>query len=449
MRAATTSRGQMRQQLTNFTYGILDYAAYPIGMLIVAPFILRNLGIAQYGVWTVTVSVVNIGSVVASGFGDASTQRIASRISAGNREGIASVVRAAMGIHLVLGLLSAIAIWCLAPLLADRLAMHDIALRGTCAGSIRLAAAITALRAMETVCISTQKAFQRYGPALRVSIAGRLLTLATAATLASRGEGVIELMAASLIVMAATLGIQAVGLHRLVKGPLTPAYEETLSNDLLRFGAFTWLIAATGVAFSQADRLVGGASVGAAAIVSYALCAQLCQPVYGVTAAGLHFFFPYLASRRAEGDGAAITRALLLSLAANAVLVLIGAGSLLGVGYRLLRMLANDELARTSAPLLPCVLAGTALLALSVTGSYAMVALGKARTVAMVNTAGCLAMVLSTAALLRENGALALADGRIAFALIALCIYIPLFKEARRLTVPLPYFATGETVEEV
>ena len=69
----------MRRQLSNSMYGLLDYAAYPIGMLVVAPFILRNLGASQYGIWMVTASVVNIGSILASGFGDANTQRVASQ----------------------------------------------------------------------------------------------------------------------------------------------------------------------------------------------------------------------------------------------------------------------------------------------------------------------------------------------------------------------------------
>ena len=78
----------MRRQLSNSIYGVLDYAAYPIGMLLVAPFILRNLGVAQYGIWAVTTSIVNIGSIVASGFGDANTQRIASHRSSGSSDGV-------------------------------------------------------------------------------------------------------------------------------------------------------------------------------------------------------------------------------------------------------------------------------------------------------------------------------------------------------------------------
>src|SRR5262249_33269097 len=138
-----------------------------------------------YGVWTVATSIVNIGSIVASGFGDANTQKIASRRASGNPDSVSRVVRAAMGIHLVLGTGSALVIWCAAGVLADRLALHDAGLRSTCIACIRIAALLTTIRAIEAVCISTQRAYERYGPAVRISVAGRLLSLAAALVLAS------------------------------------------------------------------------------------------------------------------------------------------------------------------------------------------------------------------------------------------------------------------------
>src|SRR5215831_9914051 len=415
----------MRRQLSNSIYGLLDYAAYPIGMLVVAPFILRNLGVAQYGIWTVTSSIVNIGSIFASGFGDANTQRIASHRSAGRLGAVPGVVRGAMGIHLVLGIVSTGVIWCVADFLADRLALGDAGLREMCVRCIRIAAVLTAIRAVETVCISTQKAYERYGAAVMISVAGRVLGLAAAAVLASHSQGVATIWAASAVLAALALGAQVIGLQRLLGTKnLAPSYEGSISKDLLQFGAFTWTLAATGVVFSQADRLMGGASFGASAVVSYALCAQLSQPVYGLTAAGLHFLFPYIACRHSTSDGNTLKRTLILAVLANTGLVVIGAGLLLVLSNRILHLLATEELTRTSAPLLPSVLAGSALLALSVTGSYAMVALGRVRTVALLNVVACAAMVVFAGSSLRRFGVMVLADGRIAFALIALCVYI-------------------------
>ena len=440
----------MRQQLSNSIYGMLDYAAYPVGMLIVAPFILRNLGVAQYGIWTVTTSLVNVGSIVASGFGDANTQKIGYQRSGTSGDSGARTVRAAMGIHVTLGLAAGFAIWSMAGFLAGRLVRNDAALRDSCVWSIRLAAVLTAIRAIETICISTQKAYERYGVAVRISVAGRLLSLAAAALLAVRADGVATIIFASVALTAVGLGIQLIGLQRLLgTRHIAPAYEGRISKDLLRFGAFTWMLAATGVVFGQADRLIGGASLGAAAIVAYALCAQLSQPVYGLTAAGLHFLFPYIASRHTRLHGTVLRKTVLLAVFANVVMALSGAGLLLVSSGRLLRVLAPDELARRSADLLPAVLAGSMLLALSVTGSYTMIALGRVRTVALLNLVACGVIVAFTVGSLRSLGIMAIAGGRIAFALVALCVYIPLTRELRWRTPQVEQFAPSEAVEGI
>ena len=93
----------MRTHLSNAAYGILDYGAYPIGMLAVAPVVLHHLGAAQYGVWAVATAAVSTGGVVASGFGDANIQHVASRRGLGEQGALEPAVRSLMGINLVLG----------------------------------------------------------------------------------------------------------------------------------------------------------------------------------------------------------------------------------------------------------------------------------------------------------------------------------------------------------
>ena len=422
----------MRQQLSNFVYGLLDYAAYPLGMLAVAPLIMRNLGVAQYGVWTVTASIVSVGSIVASGFGDANIQRVASQRSLGTSATLLRMVRASMGIHLVFGIGIAAATWLWAPSLAGKLAHGNDALQRTSLSCIRIASLLTVVRAVETVCVSTQRAFERYGTAMRISIAGRLLGLAAAAVMSIFARGVVDIMAAALGFACLALLVQLLRLGQLLQSwELTPSFDRAATRELLQFGIFAWLLSASGVVFGQADRLVGGASMGASAIVSYALCAQLSQPIYGLTAAGLHFLFPYVARLRVTSTIRELRRILAIAFLANVLMVLSGTGLLLAFSERILHALAIDPIARASAPLFLPVLAGSALLACSVTGSYAMLALGRVRQVALLNAAGALALLLVISCYLSGFGVTALIAGRVAFALIALLVYVPLVCELR------------------
>jgi O-antigen/teichoic acid export membrane protein len=422
----------MRQQLTNTIYGLLDYAAYPIGMLAVAPVILRNLGVAQYGVWTVTTAVVSFGAMVASGFGDANIQKVATNREAQSGAMLLRVVRAALGIHIVLGIGISLAIWAFAPTLANRIAAADRELRETCLSCIRIAAALIVIRAVETVCISTQRAFEQYGAAVRISLTARILGLGSAAVLASLTRSVVNIMALTAALAAAALVAQYLRLRQLLRTPtLLPSYDPEVARNLLQFGVFTWMIAAAGVMFNQGDRLVGGASVGASAVVAYALCAQVSQPIYGLTASGLHFLFPYIASRQRTATPAALRKIVGLALLANGFLVLIGAGVLLTCSGRLFHLLADNTIALAGTELLPGVLAASALAALSVTGNHTLVALGRVRSVAFVNAAGVLAGGGVIACFLHSFGVSAIVGGRIVFALVALLVYVPLSQELR------------------
>jgi O-antigen/teichoic acid export membrane protein len=94
----------MKTHLSNAAYGVLDFASYPIGMLLAAPVVLRNLGFARYGVWAVATAAVSTGAIIAAGFGDANIQHVASRRGDGGHELALRAVRLA-GRFLLLRLL--------------------------------------------------------------------------------------------------------------------------------------------------------------------------------------------------------------------------------------------------------------------------------------------------------------------------------------------------------
>ena len=154
----------MRAHLANAGYGLLDYAAYPIGMLLVAPIVLHNMGAAQYGIWAIVTAIVSTGSIIASGFGDANIQHVSSQRGLGQHDHLLRTVRCMIGINLVLGTALALLAWTLAPLAARHIVPSmDPSLQQDCLWSLRIASLLLWVRTMESVCISTQRAFQRYG----------------------------------------------------------------------------------------------------------------------------------------------------------------------------------------------------------------------------------------------------------------------------------------------
>jgi len=184
----------MKAHLSNAAWGILDYGAFPLGMLAVAPVLLHHLGVAQYGVWTVAGAAISIGGVVASGFGDANIQYIATHLGRGQSLVLDRAVRSMMGINLALGIALALLCWLLAPQVAALVTAGTASLDRACVWSLRIASVLLVLRALESVCISTQRAFERYGAAVRISIFARVLALAAAAGLSCFHRGVVAIV---------------------------------------------------------------------------------------------------------------------------------------------------------------------------------------------------------------------------------------------------------------
>jgi O-antigen/teichoic acid export membrane protein len=441
----------MKAYLANAAYGVLDYAAYPVGMLLVAPIVLHNMGAAQYGIWAVVTAAVSMGSIIASGFGDANIQHVASQRGLGQHDALVRTVRCMIAINLILGTALAFLAWILAPFAALRLVPAGGALAQDCLWSLRIASLLLWLRTMESVCISTQRAFERYGAAVRVSAFTRLLSLAAAAALTYVFHSVVGIVAAAALLHLFGTWLQFSDLRRLLEvTSLLPVMDAHATKALLGFGAFSWLQAVSAVIFGQADRLFLGISLGAVTVAAYALCAQLAQPIYGLAASGLHFLFPHLAERHASRATSAVRKTILIASACNLLFVAVATLALLLFGQSILRIWAGADIARSATTILPIIVWSSALLALNVTGTYALFAFGRIRSVAWLSLAAGAIMLLLMVWLLPRFGAYGIALARLCYGAITLLVYIPLTRQLgktpkARLSLP----AASPVYEEV
>jgi O-antigen/teichoic acid export membrane protein len=417
----------MKKHLTNAAYGVLDYASYPIGMLLVAPVVLHKLGASEYGLWMIATALISAGGIIASGFCDANIQRVAHLRGIGNSKLIPNTFRGMLAISMTLGFLLAGATWIAAPYAVTRIATGHQLSSVECLISLRIASVLILLRSIESVPVSTQRAFEQYRGTVQISTAVRFLTLASAALLAYFGQGTIYILTATAVLMAFGTHMQFRQLPRFLGVvPLWPRFHPAETRVLLGLGVFVWLQAIGGVVFGQLDRIVLGVTLGALAVAPYSLCVQFAHPIFGLTASGLSFLFPYLSGRASTLSISSLKRTLLKAFACNLALVICGAGLLLFEGPRLIRIWAGPAVATSASKILVPIILGSALMGLSVTGTYAMQALGLFRIVAVISLGSRAAMLLLMIDLLRHMGLEGLALSRLCYGLVALLVYLPI-----------------------
>jgi O-antigen/teichoic acid export membrane protein len=396
-------------------------------MLLVAPVVLHRLGAAEYGLWMIATAMISAGGIIASGFCDANIGRVAYLRGRGDAERIAETVRSILSINLVLGLIMAVLTWTAASWLASRIGASHLTPPRECLAAIRVASVAILLRAIETAGVSTLRGFEQYRITTQISTATRLLTLGTAAVLALLGQRTVSILFATAAFLLLGACIQLLQLGKLMgRVSLWPKFQREETRLLLTFGFFAWLQSLGGVIFSQADRILLGASLGAIAVAPYALCVQFAQPIFGLTASGLHFLFPYFSSQTGDRLKGRFRRKVAQAFFCNLLLVACGAGLLMLVGGRLIRIWAGPAVAHSAAGILAPIVVGSALMGLGVTGTYAMQALGLFRTVAFISLAGHSAMLMLMLYLLHRGGLRGLAFSRLGYGLVALIVYLPL-----------------------
>jgi O-antigen/teichoic acid export membrane protein len=443
----------MRRHLKNALYGVLDYASYPFGMLLIAPIVLHKLGASEYGLWMIATAVISAGGIIASGFCDASLQRVAQLRGTGDTDSMVLAVRSALGINLMLGFALAALVWIAAPYAALRVAVGHATPVKECLAALRIGAVLILVRAIESVGVSTHRAFENYRGTVQISTAMRLLTLASAGVLAASGHRTVSILWMTGIFLVAGSYMQFRQLRAFL-GPVSlwPAFEPKETRFLLGVGIFVWMQALGSVVFGQFDRILLGVDMGALALAPYALCIQFAQPIFGLTASGLHFLFPYLAGRAGTISRAALRRTLLKAFACNLLLVACGAGLLLLIGERLLKVWAGAAVAHSAARIFAPIVFGSALMGLSVTGTYALQALGLFRTVALVSLGGRAVMLMVMIYLLHHMGLQGLAIARVCYGAIALLVYLPLLHRLRagkRYASPSSSIAVPREIQEV
>ncbi|MCU1322802.1 MAG: polysaccharide biosynthesis protein [Acidobacteriaceae bacterium] len=434
----------MRAHLSNSAYSVLEYVAQPAGMILAAPILLRHLGLASYGLWLIASAAVGAGSIVSSGFGDAVIQRIACLRASNDVDGVRRVISNMLAINLILGCTLAALLWLVIPFAVNRITHNDPTLHQACLWSLRVGALLIVIKSIESVFNSSQRAYERYGPAVRIGIATRLLGVALTIVLAFLGFGVVSLMCSTAALTIAGAITQASALRRhLGAGHFSPALDRATSGQLMSFGCFAWLQAVSSVIFGQADRLILGTALGVSAVAFYGTSVQLAQPIHGLTAAGLHFLFPYLAVRFPAEANASLRRPVLTAFAANLISACILSATVVLLGPHVLVLWMGPSFAAQASALLPIIALSFGLLAMNVTAHYTLMALGHVRIVTTANIVGGLLMLLAMTVLIPRHGLEGAALARLWYGPATLLLYLPL----ARLLLAFP-LRTNATLEQ-
>jgi len=414
---------------TNAFYGVADYLTLPLGMLLAAPFLLRHLGTAQYGAWILASATLSSGGIVSGSFGDAVIKYVGDCRGRRDWPAITRIVRSMISINLLLSGILAIALWYFAPYVSRHIVKVDPELQTICLRSLRIGSGVLLMRSIESVFISTLRAFETYGATVRISICSRAAILTSAIVLTRCGRNVVWIMVATLFISTSGTLAQALALKAKIGNFLPmPSWHRKTVLDIAAFGSFSWLQAISGIAFTHADRFFVGFFMGAPAVAYYGLCVQAAQPIHGLISSGMHFLFPHLSTRYPVAPLSEIRRKIIVALKVNGILVFVLSLPFIVLGSRFLTWWVGPAFGQRPLLMFPTIVCSFALLGMNVTAHYALLAVGHVRVVTYLNLLAGIAMLLTMAMLIPTHGLQGAALARLVYGPITCLAYVYLYK---------------------
>ena len=416
-RRTISGSGVIRKNARNSVYGVIDYVVVILATLLAASYLVRRLGLSQYGLWMLASAVIGSMDSLGSGFGDATIKFVSKYRGRGSRTDVERIIRANLAINGTLGLCVAIFV-----VLGSKFAITHIfkvepEQYQLSVHMLQIAGIILLLRSLESVFSNTLRACEQFRRTVTINIVSRALNLMASVLLAFFGHSVLAIISASLIIGLISLSLQIASV-RTVCGPiiLFPKFDRASFREIFSFGAFSWVQALAGAVFYNADRLVVGALMGTSALGIYAVCVQATQPIHGITTAALNFMFPHISARHEAGERSSLKRLFRLATWANIVLVVVLSAPLVLFGRQILSIWMGPAFALQAYIVLEWLVCANACLGLCVASHYILLALGNARFVAMINVLGGALSLGCIALLIPIYGLPGAAIGRLSYA---------------------------------
>ncbi len=380
------SGGSVRRDAKNAFYNVLNYLSQPLLLLVATPIVVRNLGLEMFGIWAVVNGVGWGFAALGLGIGDAATKYIAACRGRSDYPGAARVFEATLSLSITTAIAGGGIVLLAANLIARyafRMEAGDYALA---AAAVRAGAVLLALRWIEAAYTSTLSAYERYDVSARVCITIKALAIISMVVLALYHYGVVAILLSTAGWTFLGLWLLAWQVRKLDSHmSFLPAVDLAEWRRLASFGAFSSIQSIANIIFTQADRLIIGATIGPAAAGAYSICLQLVQPIQTICVQAFNFVFPRISHKTEAGEHADAKHFARNMLTISASLTLLLSLPLLLAGKQLLSLYMGAEFANANYSILPVLTIAFAIVSISVVPYYVLLGTGQVRFVSLLN----------------------------------------------------------------
>jgi len=399
---------------------MVDAAAAPASALATLAALVRALSALDYGILVIALAVSGLSMAVNPAIA-ATTTKFVSELSGQRHPGgrtVAGVITVSLitvaVIDLVLILVTAVfnkplSLWVFGAGVARTRDVGPVLL---------LAVLVVGIQQIDTILAAAIRGLERFRRQALIEICSRATQTTALIIVAWYTRCVEAILIAQGAVYIASMLVRGIALRRLLpdKRLFTLSGWEQ-GGSLYRYGGWMWLAALAGVAYSSADRIIVGRSLGAAAAGEYNVYVQITQLIHFVPSSLFAFSFPAFSRLAAQGGAqrSEISRSYwtyLLGIGTTAL----GVSVAMVISWRILLRVFFGGLPYGDQGELAALLgANFLLLAGNVVPYYLLLALGRAKTVSLTSSASMLVSLALMIVLVPRYGLEGAAVARLAY----------------------------------
>jgi O-antigen/teichoic acid export membrane protein len=287
-----------RNALSNLC-GALVPAIVALGTV---PLVVRELGDASYGVYSLVTAIVGYFAVIDINVTAGSIKYIAQFNARRDGARIDETVFFGLTVYALLGLAGGLALFAGAEVFVTRLFAVPAALQGEAAATLRLAALGFFLGQMQSYLNSIPQALMRYDVSSRIEMLfGTVVPLLTVGVLLL-GYGLFEVILVRVLASAANCLILWRWIRRLLPQLAWRRAGAATRRQLLGFSGYAFLSHFATMSYAYADKLIIGALVGVTGLAYFTVASTLANRVLGLSYRLSGVFFPAASALAALGE---------------------------------------------------------------------------------------------------------------------------------------------------
>ncbi len=403
----------------NALFSMGEQVIVPALYLGAAPVLVTSLGLERYGLWVTLSAVVGFAGAAGLGVGDATLRFVSALRGEGRSTEIPALLRSTLALTALLAILASCALVVAGPWLVSVLPNVGGSLGAEAAGASKVAGLLLGVRMLDNHFSASLRGYERYDLAVGLACFTRSTALLITTALAVSGHGLPDIFTGMLVT--AVLGVlgQAVVLSRICGTTIwRPRWDRERLEEVVPFGLYSWVHSLAGLASANGDRLVVATLLGPAAAGVYAFCLQLTQQVHILIASGFSVVTPATARHYGAGDRVSLRRFVRSVLAGNAAVSLAACIPIVLLAGPVLSLWLGDTIRREGEGVLRLLGVATLVLTANSASHYALLGLGEARFVSVVNAFATGLSLATTVLLVPVTGLAGAAIGRLAHGLV-------------------------------